>query len=90
MAPVLIGPEYYPGLNNTTSDKELLALVKRTSQTVWHAACTCRMGKKDDKMAVVDQNANVIGVKRLRVVDASSFAVLPPGHPSSTVCECSL
>lgn len=38
-------------------------------------------------MAVVDSRARVIGVNGLRVVDASSFALLPPGHPQSTVCK---
>lgn len=38
-------------------------------------------------MAVVDSKARVFGVNGLRVVDASSFALLPPGHPQSTVCE---
>jgi hypothetical protein len=45
------------------------------------------MGRKDDKNAVVDSNANVIGVNGLRVVDASAFPFLPPGHPMATVCE---
>lgn len=45
------------------------------------------MGRKSDPLAVVDPKARVIGVKNLRVVDASSFALLPPGHPQSTVCE---
>jgi len=45
------------------------------------------MGKLTDSMAVVDSKARVIGVKGLRVVDASSFALLPPGHPQSTVCK---
>lgn len=35
-------------------------------------------------MVVVDSKVRVIGTKRLRVVDASSFALLPPGHPQST------
>ena len=43
------------------------------------------MGRLDDPDAVVDSNATVIGVTGLRVVDASSFALLPPGHPQSTV-----
>lgn len=43
------------------------------------------MGKKDDPQAVVDSNARVYGVKGLRVVDASAFPLLPPGHPQSTV-----
>jgi len=40
-------------------------------------------GEKDDRMAVVDNKARFIGTERLRVVDASAFAVLPPGHPVS-------
>ena len=46
-----------------------------------------RMGNLTDPMAVVDSKAKVIGVNGLRVVDASSFALLPPGHPQSTVCK---
>ena len=45
------------------------------------------MGKASDLMAVVDSQARGFGVQSLRVVDASSFALLPPGHPQSAVCE---
>jgi choline dehydrogenase len=43
------------------------------------------MGKKDDPMAVLDSHARVYGVQNLRVVDASSFPFLPPGHPQALV-----
>jgi choline dehydrogenase len=43
------------------------------------------MGKKTDKMAVVDSEGRVYGAKRLRVVDASAMPFLPPGHPMATV-----
>ncbi|KAM0334528.1 hypothetical protein ACHAQA_001558 [Verticillium albo-atrum] len=76
--------EYFPGPAVQT-DAQILSTIRSTVMTVWHAACTCRMGKKDDPMAVVDSEAKVIGVQGLRVVDASSFALLPPGHPQSTV-----
>ncbi|KAK8061598.1 choline dehydrogenase [Apiospora phragmitis] len=76
--------EYYPG-PQVQSDAEILATIRKDVMTVWHASCTCRMGKVDDPDAVVDSNARVIGVTGLRVVDASSFALLPPGHPQSTV-----
>lgn len=36
------------------------------------------MGRKDDITAVVDSKARVIGVEGLRVIDASSMALLPP------------
>ena len=45
------------------------------------------MGKPDDPNAVVDSKARVIGVQGLRVVDTSSFALLPPGHPQATICK---
>lgn len=85
MAGVLVGgQEYFPGLQVQT-DEDILKTIRSTVMTVWHAACTCRMGRSDDVNAVVDKDAKVIGVKGLRVVDASSFALLPPGHPQSTV-----
>ena len=54
--------------------------------TIWHACGTCKMGReKGDEMAVVDSKARVLGVKGLRVVDASAFPFLPPGQPQSVV-----
>lgn len=86
MVPVIIGEEYYPGLP-VHNDSEILEYVNNNVMTLWHAACTCKMGKPDDPMAVVDSQARVYGVRGLRVVDASAFPFLPPGHPQSTVCE---
>lgn len=87
MNPVVIGEEYWPGPHVQT-DEEILDTIRNSMQTVWHAACTCKMGKKDDPMAVVDSQARVFGVNNLRVVDASAFPILPPGHPQSAVCKC--
>ncbi|KAK4183404.1 gmc oxidoreductase [Podospora australis] len=85
MQPVLADKkEYFPGPAVQT-DSQILNTIQNTVMTIWHASCTCRMGKTSDPMAVVDNKAKVIGVQGLRVVDASSFALLPPGHPQSTV-----
>lgn len=85
MQPVLADQaEYFPGAT-VQSDEQVLNTVRDTLMTVYHASCTARMGAVDDPTAVVDSGARVIGVQRLRVVDASSFALLPPGHPQSTV-----
>ena len=46
------------------------------------------MGRKNDSTAVVDTSGRVFGVRSLRIVDASIFPLLPPGHPQSTVCKC--
>lgn len=85
MNPVLLGGrEYYPG-DRVQGDGEILDFVRDNLHTVWHASCTCKMGRNDDPLAVVDADAKVFGVKGLRVVDASAFALLPPGHPVSMV-----
>lgn len=76
--------EAFPGLDINT-DADIEKLIKQSFQTIFHAASTCSMGKYSDKMAVVDNHARVFGVSGLRVVDASVFPFLPPGHPMSTV-----
>ncbi|CZR63977.1 related to choline dehydrogenase [Phialocephala subalpina] len=77
-------PEAYPGPSVQT-DNQILATIKESLQTVWHASCTCKMGVASDPMAVVDSHARVFGVQGVRVVDASAFPFLPPGHPQSTI-----
>lgn len=86
MRPVVTGEEYYPG-NSVQSDDQILEFIRNNMMTIWHAACTCKMGTSKDEMAVIDSRARVFGVQNLRVVDASSFPFLPPGHPQSTVCK---
>ena len=87
MKPVIIGDEYYPGTQVQT-DEEILEFAKNNVMTLWHASCTNKMGLSSDPMAVVDSEARVFGMQGLRVVDASAFPFLPPGHPQSTICKC--
>lgn len=77
--------EAFPGYE-VSSDENILAQIRKMAQTVYHAAGTNIMGRQDDDMAVDDSQARVIGVDGLRVVDASVFPILPPGHPQATVC----
>jgi 5-(hydroxymethyl)furfural/furfural oxidase len=58
-------------------DEALEAFVRKAAIGVWHASCSCRMGRADDPMAVVDTQGRVRGVQGLRVVDASIFPVVP-------------
>jgi choline dehydrogenase len=80
----VVGPETIPG-NATQTDEEILEYIQTSGRTVSHVSCTCKMGMKGDKMAVVDSKARVFGVQHLRVVDVSAIPFLPPGHPMSTV-----
>jgi 5-(hydroxymethyl)furfural/furfural oxidase len=59
------------------NDEALEAFVRKAAIGVWHASCTCRMGRLDDPMAVVDTQGRVKGIQGLRVVDASIFPVVP-------------
>ena len=60
-----------------SDDEALEAFVRKAAIGVWHASCSCRMGRPDDPMAVVDAQGRVKGVQGLRVVDASIFPVVP-------------
>lgn len=84
MKELAIGEEIYPGPKVVT-DEQILASIRRSYNAIYHASCTNKMGKKNDPLAVVDPQTRVYGVKNLRVVDASAFPLLPPGHPQSTV-----
>jgi choline dehydrogenase len=60
--------ENLPG-SNVQSDDELLNYARQYGSTVFHATCTCKMGR--DPMAVVDDRLRVRGLEGLRVIDAS-------------------
>ncbi|OTB15722.1 putative GMC oxidoreductase [Daldinia sp. EC12] len=54
------------------------------SISMWHPAGTCTM-LPEEKGGVVNTNLKVYGVENLRVVDASTVPLLPPGNLQSTV-----
>lgn len=69
-----------PGTDRACTDDEQKALIK-TQAYSHHATSTCAIGGDDDPMAVLDSNFRVRGVKNLRVVDASTFPVVPGAFP---------
>lgn len=78
------GTEVAPG-KGAQSDSDILEHFKNTAIQIWHASGTCKMGTLEDDMAVVDSKAKVIGVQKLRIVDASVLPFALPGHPQSTI-----
>lgn len=60
--------ELLPG-PGARDDAALKMHARAAATTVWHPACTCRMGNDAD--AVVDGRLRVRGLRALRVVDAS-------------------
>ncbi len=84
LSEINVGPELAPG-PAVQSDEDILTYIRNTTATFSHAGATCAMGKMDDPNAVVDSQARVFGVQRLRVVDLSAVPFTPPGHPQATV-----
>ena len=65
-------------LQQVLEDADALeAFVRKAAVGVWHASCTCRMGRNDDPMAVTDNQGRVHGAQGLRVVDASIMPCVP-------------
>jgi len=63
------------------SDDEIRNILRDRSDTVYHPVGTARMGT--DEMAVVDPQLKVVGVERLRVVDASIMPTLIGGNTNA-------
>jgi len=62
------GEEYLPG-PSVKDDNQIKEFIKMWCQSIYHPVGTCKMGS--DRMAVVNDQLEVHGVKRLRVADAS-------------------
>jgi choline dehydrogenase-like flavoprotein len=76
--------EYLPG--PSVQDNDEAALVKAAGDigtTIFHPVGTARMGREDDPRAVVDARLRVVGIERLRVVDASVMPSITSGNTNS-------
>jgi choline dehydrogenase len=72
------------------SDAELDGFIREHAESAYHPCGTCRMGRANDPLAVVDPKARVIGVDGLRVADSSIFPRITNGNlnaPSIMVGE---
>ncbi|MFK7763067.1 MAG: choline dehydrogenase [Roseobacter sp.] len=81
--------EIQPG-ESVQTDDELDGFIREHVESAYHPCGTCRMGRADDAMAVVDAEAKVIGVEGLRVADSSIFPRITNGNlnaPSIMVGE---
>ena len=62
------------------SDAELDGFIREHAESAYHPCGTCKMGRADDPMAVVDPECRVIGVEGLRVADSSIFPQITNGN----------
>jgi choline dehydrogenase len=77
----MIRKEALPGAS-CQSDEDFVSHIEKFTKTVYHPMGTCRIGRRDDPQAVVNERFSVIGVDRLKVIDASIF----PGPVSGNTC----
>ncbi|NVP57555.1 choline dehydrogenase [Mycoplana rhizolycopersici] len=73
------GPEIQPGAN-VQSDEQIDAFLREHLESAYHPCGTCRMGDRNDPLAVVDPETRVIGVDGLRVADSSIFPHVTYGN----------
>jgi choline dehydrogenase len=71
--------EIQPG-SAVQSDAEIDAFIREHCESAYHPTGTCRMGARDDAMAVVDHECKVIGIENLRVVDSSIMPQVTNGN----------
>lgn len=81
------GEEIQPGVG-VQSNEQIDTFVRSAVESAYHPSCSCKMGT--DAMAVVDPEARVHGIDRLRVVDSSIFPTITNGNlnaPTIMVAE---
>lgn len=63
------------------TEAEKIDYIRQHAESIYHPVGTCKMGTDD--MSVVDENLKVIGIDKLRVVDASIMPTLVSGNTTA-------
>jgi choline dehydrogenase-like flavoprotein len=75
--------EFLPGPAVGNDDAALIKAAGDIGTTIFHPIGTAKMGRATDPMAVVDERLRVIGLDRLRVVDASVMPTITSGNTNA-------
>ena len=73
------GREIQPGAD-ATSDEKIDEFIRYHVESAFHPCGGCKMGSPHDTAAVVQPDAKVIGLERLRVVDSSIMPSITSGN----------
>jgi choline dehydrogenase len=73
------GDEIQPAIDLDDNDA-VDAWVRKNVESAYHPSCTCKIGAKDDPMAVLSPDCQVRGMQNLRVVDSSIFPLITNGN----------
>ncbi|MCU4652823.1 choline dehydrogenase [Roseibacterium sp. SDUM158016] len=76
------GDELLPG-GDAQDDDAIDAAIREHAESAYHPCGTCRMGRREDPMAVVDPQARVIGIEGLRLADSSIFPQVTNGNTNA-------
>lgn len=74
--------EHLPG-PEIASDEALLDAAAALGTTIFHPAGTVRMGREEDRHAVLDERLRLRGVRGLRVIDASVMPAITSGNTAA-------
>lgn len=74
--------EHKPG-SDLVEEDALRRAAGEIGTTIFHPVGTARMGARDDRNAVVDERLRLIGVERLRVIDASVMPSITSGNTAA-------
>jgi choline dehydrogenase-like flavoprotein len=75
--------EYLPGPTVADDDASLIKAASDIGTTIFHPIGTAKMGLPSDPLAVVDERLRVMGLERLRVIDASVMPTITSGNTNS-------
>ena len=82
--------EFLPGPGVGDDDAALARAAGDIGTTIFHPVGTAKMGLPSDPLAVVDARLRVMGVERLRVIDASVMPTITSGNtntPTAMIAE---
>ena len=75
--------EYLPGESVGEDDASLAKAAGDIGTTIFHPVGTAKMGRDSDPLAVVDEKLRVLGLDRIRVIDASVMPTITSGNTNS-------
>jgi choline dehydrogenase-like flavoprotein len=75
--------EYLPGPAVGDDEASLVRAAGDIGTTIFHPVGTAKMGLRSDPLTVVDERLRVIGLERLRVIDASVMPTITSGNTNS-------
>jgi choline dehydrogenase len=75
--------EYMPGPSIDDSEAALATAAGNIGTTIFHPVGTAKMGLEHDRLTLVDQRLRVVGLDRLRVIDASVMPTITSGNTNT-------